>query len=543
MQSSQINLVHHFLEESARILPDKCALVHGDDRISYGELNRDANRIARWLLSRGVTPGDRVVLLLENCREYLAGYYGCLKAGGVAVPLYPDLKQDALMSLLAEIAPSVIISSSRCERTLQTVDLSVLSIRTLLLARPRLKWRETPLSVLSFDEISGAGDCIDPCLPLEEANLASIIFTSGSTGRPKGVMLSHWNIAANTRSIVRYLDLTSDDIQMIVLPFFYVMGKSLLNTHFAAGGTVVINNQFAYPATVIQQMIDEKVTGFSGVPSTYAYLLHRSPLRSVRDKLGSLRYCSQAGGHMARHTKEELLKVLPEHTKLYVMYGATEAAARLTYVEPDRINEKIESIGIPIPDVTMRVLDANGEELPKGETGELVASGPNIMLGYWKDQESTTKALSRNGYHTGDLGYQDDDGYFYVVGRKDNQLKVGGHRINPQEIEDALVATELVIECAVLGLADELAGHRLVAVAVPTGEGVNTQEILCRCSRLLTRHKLPSEIRLVKMLPKNSSGKVDRGACEELLRQLNSGQLNSGQLNSGQLNSGQLNRD
>jgi long-chain acyl-CoA synthetase len=515
-------LIHHFLEESARTLPDKCALVHGDDRVSYGELNRDANRIARWLIGRGVTPGDRVVLLLENCREYLAGYYGCLKAGGVAVPLNPDLKQDSLLSLLAEIAPSVIISSSRCERTLQTVDLSLLSIRTLLLARPRLKWREDPLSVLSFDEITGVGDCSDSSLPLEEMNLASIIFTSGSTGKPKGVMLTHRNIVANTRSIVSYLELTSADIQMVVLPFFYVMGKSLLNTHMAVGGTVVINNTFAYPASVIQQMIDEKVTGFSGVPSTYAYLLHRSPLRSVRDKLASLRYCSQAGGHMARYTKEELLRVLPEHTKLYVMYGATEAAARLTYVEPHRLVDKIDSIGIPIPDVAMKILNDQGKELPQGETGELVANGPNIMPGYWKDQESTTKALSRYGYHTGDMGYRDEDGYFYVVGRRDNQLKVGGHRINPQEIEDALIATDLIIECAVLGVADELAGHRLVAVAVPTGEGISAQDILRRCSKLLARHKLPSEIRLVKILPKNSSGKIDRGACEKLLRQLNS---------------------
>lgn len=223
---------------------------------------------------------------------------------------------------------------------------------------------------------------------------------------------------------------------------------------------------------------------------------------------------------MARHTKEELLKVLPEHTRLYVMYGATEAAARLTYVEPHRIHEKIESIGVPIPDVSMKVLDENGNKLPNGEKGELVANGPNIMLGYWNDPESTSKALSLHGYHTGDLGYQDKDGYFFVVGRKDNQLKVGGHRVNPQEIEDALVATELVIECTVLGLEDSLAGHRLVAVIVPIDGDTTEQTILCHCSRLLPRHKLPGEIRFIKTLPKNSNGKIDRRACLELFRQI-----------------------
>jgi acyl-CoA synthetase (AMP-forming)/AMP-acid ligase II len=387
------------------------------------------------------------------------------------------------------------------------------SIGSLLIARPRLNIRQS----IDISEITGFGEASDHDIAIESGELASIIFTSGSTGKPKGVMLTHDNIVANTRSIVRYLELTSADIQMVVLPFFYVMGKSLLNTHMSVGGTVVLNNQFAYPATVIQQIIDEGVTGFSGVPSTYAYLLHRSPLREARDKLTTLRYCSQAGGHMASHIKEELIKVLPDHTKLFVMYGATEASARLTYVEPHRLSEKIDSIGIPIPDVSMKVLDGEGNELPPGETGELVANGPNIMPGYWRDPESTVKALTVHGYHSGDLGYKDKDGYFFVVGRKDNQLKVGGHRVNPQEIEDAIISTDLVIECAVLGIPDELAGHRLIAVAVPVNGETSEREILADCAKLLPRHKLPGEIRFFRMLPKNSSGKVDRGACLELL--------------------------
>jgi acyl-CoA synthetase (AMP-forming)/AMP-acid ligase II len=513
-----MRLIHHFLEESARAHPDKCALVHGDVRVTYGSLNQAANRLAHWLIDRGMAPGDRAVLLLENCQEYLISYYGVLKAGGAVVPLNPELKPDSLGGLLADIDPRVVISSAKCERLLRSLDFSGLPVRTLLMARPTLHWAESSLSVTALEETVSSGASPNLDVPLVETDLASIIFTSGSTGKPKGVMLSHLNITANTNSIVRYLELTSADIQMVVLPFFYVMGKSLLNTHVAVGGTVVINNSFAYPASVIQQMADEQVTGFSGVPSTYAYLLHRSPLKAYRDRLSALRYCSQAGGHMARHTKEELLKVLPEHTKLFVMYGATEAAARLTYVEPGRIRDKMDSIGIPIPGVNMRVLDENGSVLPRGETGELVASGPNIMLGYWNAPDATAKALGRNGYHTGDIGYQDEDGYFYVIGRKDNQLKVGGHRINPQEIEDTLTDTGLVIEGAVVGLEDALSGHRLVAVVVPTGEGVTERDIIHRCSRILPRHKLPSEILFIKTLPKNSSGKLDRGACVELLR-------------------------
>ena len=160
------------------------------------------------------------------------------------------------------------------------------------------------IQVISFEEMISNQKTLNPEPALTATSLASIIYTSGSTGKSKGVMLSHRNIVSNTHSISQSLQLTSGDIQMVVLPFFYVMGKSLLNTHFAVGGTVVLNNRFAYPASVVKQMAEVKVTGFSGVPSTYAYFLHRSPLRDYRDKLDSLRYCSQAGGHMSRSVSE-----------------------------------------------------------------------------------------------------------------------------------------------------------------------------------------------------------------------------------------------
>ena len=517
MGSTHTNLVHQFLEESARSYPEKCAIVHEDTRLTYKDLNQATNHVAGWLIDQGMKRGDRAVMLLENCREYIISYYAILKAGGVAVPLNPDTKPDSLKSILADITPRFIVSSERCERTLRALS-PTLSVKALLIAKPKLNWRETSLIVVSFEEIINNGDASDPVLPLDGMDLASIIFTSGSTGKPKGVMLSHRNITANTHSIVQYLKLTSNDIQMVVLPFFYVMGKSLLNTHVATSGTIVINNSFLYPASVIKQMIDENVTGFSGVPSTYAYLLHRSPLRSVRDKLGALRYCSQAGGHLARHTKEELLKALPKHTELFIMYGATEAAARLTYVEPWRIHEKLDSIGVPIPGVSLKVLDENGNELTRGEIGELVASGPNIMMGYWQDPIGTSKVLNHNGYRTGDMGYQDNDGYFHVIGRKDNQLKVGGHRVDPQEVEDALISTGLVIETAVIGLEDTLSGQKLVAIAVPIDQGTSEQDILLQCSKRLPRHKLPSTIHFVKALPKNSSGKIDRATCAGFFR-------------------------
>jgi acyl-CoA synthetase (AMP-forming)/AMP-acid ligase II len=540
MNSDKQKLIHNFLEQSAQLFPDKVALIHEEVRASYSLINNMANHLAYRLIELGVTNYDRIAFILNNSLEYVVTYYGILKSGAVAVPLNTDLKPDSLSLILKELEPKVIISSSKFERLLQATALNISDLRAMIISKPKLKWPSPSFQILKFEDLVSSLP-VHPACPMESdlkysigvkffeensaANLtgasqppsllASIIYTSGSTGKPKGVMLSHGNIVSNTHSICQYLELTEKDIQMAVLPFFYVMGKSLLNTHFAVGGTVVINNKFAYPATVLKQMVDEHVTGFSGVPSTYAYLLHRSPLAAYRDRLNSLRYCSQAGGHMSKQIKKELRRVLPGHTKIYIMYGATEASARLTYLDPHNYEKKIDSIGKAIPGVVIKVLNPEGIEVAAGEEGELVVSGPNIMQGYFKDEDTTKKILDHNGYHTGDMGYRDQEGYFYAVGRKDGLLKVGGHRISLQEIEDVLMETELLTEVAVIGVKDDLLGNKLKALAVPKDGEYNENMILQRCSDKLPAYKLPSEIRFVQSIPKNLSGKIDRNKCIE----------------------------
>ena len=571
------NLIHHFLEQSARLYPNKIALIHDDIRATYSEINTKANQLAHYLIDRGLQPGDRVALLLENSLEYVVSYYGILKAGAVAAALSTGTKPDGLKYYLGHLEPKVLISSKKFERVLKATGLADFDIQSVVLKAPKMNWSSHPFPVFSWDDIIRGDLTAPPQLTINdsqllsvnrkigcshegdsesemngflqgqgsqeaqrrrtnstshkeprrltqrllernisERDLAAIVYTSGSTGKPKGVMLSHRNIASNTHSICQYMHLTEKDIQMVVLPFFYVMGKSLLNTHFAVGGTVVINNKFAFPAAMINQMVEEKVTGFSGVPSTYAYLLYRSPLAKLRAKLGSLRYCSQAGGHMSTKIKQELRKVLPEHTEFYIMYGATEASARLTYLEPEAFHRKMDSIGKPIPGVGMRVTGPDGEELPTGQTGELVGHGPNVMLGYWGDEEASSKVLDKDGYHTGDIGYQDEDGYFYVIGRGDNLLKVGGHRINPREIEEALMDTGLVIEVAVLCVPDIILGNKLVALACTKNGDCNENMILRQCVSKLPSYKLPSKMKLVRSLPKNSNGKIDLAKCLQL---------------------------
>ena len=516
MIPEDIKLLHHVLERSAEKFPDKTALIHEHTCAAYRQINENANRLARFLAERGVKRGDRIPFIMENCVEYVITYFGILKAGAAAVPMSTEIKPDGLRPLLDELEPAAVLCTGRFEKIFHDINLSVYPLKCVVIKDSKI---DHPVSAgySSWEEALKGRESSDIRADIDEADLASIIYTSGSTGKPKGVMLRHRNIVANVRSICEYLKLSDRDIQMCVLPFFYVMGKSLLNTHFAVGGTVVINNKFAFPASVVNQMIEEKVTGFSGVPSTFAYLLHRSPLANKRDELKSLRYVSQAGGHMSKQVKEELRRALPDHTEIFIMYGATEASARLTYLEPGRFADRMESIGKAIPGVTISVIRTDGTEADVGEVGEVAGAGDNIMQGYWKDPETTARVLDRNGYHTGDMGYRDEEGFFFVTGRKDFQLKVGGHRINTQEIEDAIMETGLVVEAAVLGIPDTMLGHRLAAVVVPLNRDISEKQIENACAAKLPRYKVPGEFNTVKSLPKNASGKVMKDKCMEFI--------------------------
>ncbi|MFO7840023.1 MAG: class I adenylate-forming enzyme family protein [Desulfosalsimonadaceae bacterium] len=507
-------MIYHFLENSAARYPDKTAVIHEAEQATYSQINTMADNLAGYLHANKIKQGDRIALIMENSIDYIISYYAILKAGAVVAPLNPGLKPDGLQYLIDDLEPAAIIANFKSERLLKALCLNKQTLKLLIIKNPKQKWDELTFPTAAFKEsISGQAVTASPAA-LKPDDLASIIYTSGSTGKPKGVMLSHNNIVSNTHSICQSLELGPDDIQMVVLPFFYVMGKSLLNTHFAVSGTVVINNRFIYPADVVKQMAEENVTGFSGVPSTYAYLLHRSPLAKYRDKLYALRYCSQAGGHMAAQLKKDLRATLPEHTRIVIMYGATEASARLSCLVPEQFEHRPDSIGRAIPGVNLRIMDDAGRFVKDGGPGELVARGPNIMLGYWKDPDSTSRATGPGGwYHTGDMAYQDADGYFYVTGRKDNLLKVSGHKVNPLEIEESLMQSRQLLEVVVGGVPDPLSGYRLIAFCVPIETGVTAEDLQRYCRQTLPKHQVPAEFVLMKNLPKSATGKIDVQAC------------------------------
>lgn len=499
-------LVHEMLRDSAAAAPDQPLLID-DASYSYQHVELESDRLARLLVDRGVSSGDRVALLARNGIDYVVSYYATLKSGAISVPLNTAAEPAQLASCLEDCSPRflVIEPSVRVKaiEAMQAID----SIEGSELLCPAELGQEL------VAQPSGP-----PPVSLKDSEPASIIYTSGSTARPRGATLTHRNLIANTASILSYLRLGAGDRVMAVLPFFYVYGKSLLNTHVAVGGSVVIENRFMFLNSALDRLEQLRCSGFAGVPSTFAILLDRSNL--AERKLEHLRYVTQAGGAMSSATTKRLIQALPRQ-EIFVMYGATEASARLTYLEPSDLERKLGSVGRAIDGVTIKVLRPDGTSAHAGEHGEIVASGPNIMLGYWNDPEETARVLSAEGLRTGDIGYLDDEGFLYVVGRSKEMIKTGAHRVSPQEIEHSILSSGLVHEAAVIGVEDELLGEAIVAFVVLHGNEHEHPPQLARLEehlkRTLPAYKLPQQTRVLEHLPKSGAGKIQKRLLRSLL--------------------------
>lgn len=501
-------LLHRFLERAAVERPDAIAVIDGRRRLSYAELDVLASRFATLLQQAGVGRHDRVLFALDNSIEFVAGYFGALKAGAVAVPLPAGPRNDRLARTVADCTPAAAFVDTSAAASAETVA-ALRPVPAIFATGRRQARRDLPVGWETLaDALNSASAQHDPIRSID-LDLAAIIYTSGSTGEPRGVMLTHRNFVANARSIVSYLALTAGDRVMCVLPFSYVYGLSLLHTHVMVGGSVVIDNRFVFPNLVLQAMADHAVTGFAGVPSTFALLLHRSDLGSVR--LPALRYVTQAGGAMSSRQIRDWLARGPA-VPFYVMYGATEAAARLAYLEPARLADKIGSIGRPIPNVEIVVVREDGGLAATGEVGELVARGSNIARGYWNDPEETAARFGPRGYRTGDLGYRDAEGFLYLVGRRHDMIKVGAHRVGAREIEEVLHEFPGVVEAAVVGASHDLLGEVPVAfIAVHDVRAFDREALQAFCRARLPQHKMPAHLFVRRELPKlGALGKLDK---------------------------------
>jgi long-chain acyl-CoA synthetase len=321
-------------------------------------------------------------------------------------------------------------------------------------------------------------------------------------------MISHKNLIANTSSIVEYLQLTTDDRMLVVLPFYYCYGLSLLHTHLRVGGSIVFNNAFIFLGGVLKSLIDYRCTGFAGVPSHFQILLRKSD--SFKEtKFPDLKYVTQAGGKLAPIFIDEFREAHPD-IRFVVMYGQTEATARLSWLPPEVYERHKGSMGKGIPGVELRVVNEKGELIKPGETGEVVARGDNIMMGYFADEGGTKNAIRNGWLYTGDLGTVDEDGYIYLTARSKEIIKVRGKRISPKEIEAIILALPEVIDCTIEGIEDEIEGEILKATVIVRKDHkdvINRESIILYCSKHLAIYKIPHVYEFKDHLTLSPTGK------------------------------------
>ncbi len=481
-----MNATDYFFEKTYQL---KKPFLVGKEEISYKDLYSSSVFLAEWI-SKTAGTGKHILLLSVNNLFFIKLYLAILKSGNICIPLDPGIEKENYRYIHDLTEPKMIFLSREVEKRLEL--------------NSELSWFPDTLPVTPETFVPDV-----PGGEFDKEKCAEIIFTSGSTGKPKGVMISHKNLIANTSSIVEYLQLTEDDRMLVVLPFYYCYGLSLFHTHLRVGGSIVFNNSFIFLGGVLKSLVDYKCTGFAGVPSHFQILLRKSD--SFKEmKFPDLKYVTQAGGKLAPIFIDEFREAHPE-VRFVVMYGQTEATARLSWLPPEVYDRRKGSMGKGIPGVELRVVNENGEPIKPGETGEVIARGDNIMMGYFADEEGTKNAIRNGGWlYTGDLGTIDEDGYIYLTARSKEIIKVRGKRISPKEIEAVILALPEVIDCTIEGLEDEIEGEMLKATVTVRKDSIGSltkDRLIQHCSQHLALFKVPQVYEFKDDLTISATGK------------------------------------
>ncbi len=507
-------LVQDFLQQSAARLPDKVALVCGGQRLTCAEIDGRANRLHRALRACGVGRGDRVAIYLPNCVEAVIGIFATLKAGAVFVMVNSTTKRDKLLYILNNCRASALLLGERgaAQSGIDTLETEVPSLKLVVLTGPRAE--QTCAGArrrFSFDAVQRDFPAVCPPPVNIDLDLACLIYTSGTTGEPKGVMCDHSSVVFVTRSVVTYLMNTEVDIVFNVLPLSFSYGLYQLMATFCTGGTLVLEESFAFPVAVLQKMAQERVTGFAGVPTIYSIILGLD-LGSL--DLSSLRYLTNAAAGLPVEHVKRLRQTFPK-VSLFLMHGLTEVA-RTMYLPPDQADHRPSSSGIPIPGTELWIEDEQGRQLGPGEIGELVVRGRHVMRGYWDAPEKTAERFRPGPLpgericYTGDLFRQDEDGFFYFVSRKDDIIKSRGEKVAPKEVENVLYSIPGVVEAAVVGVPDPVLGQAVKAILVVNGAQLTEKKVLAHCRAHLEDFMVPKHVEFRDALPKTSSGKIKK---------------------------------
>lgn len=514
-------LVHDWLSRSARRFPDKVALISDGRQWTYKSLDQRTDHLANALVNEGVKRQDRVVVLLDNSAETVISLYGILKSGGVFIILASSLKGAKLRYILENSGAKMLITHvSKAKVVKDAMGDDPADRKVIWVGSPSRIPEEFAASSRSWDEIFSSFDkeakqaeqgrrlprCVD-------VDLATLIYTSGSTGEPKGVMSTHHNMISAARSIIQYVRNSEDDIILDVLPLSFDYGLYQVIMAFMFGGTIVLEKSFLYLHAILERIPQEKVTAFPIVPTIVAMLLKLQDLTQY--DLTSLRYMTNTGAALPVEHIRKLRSMFP-HVTMISMFGLTECK-RVSYLPPEELDRIPSSVGKAMPNCEVFVVDEDGNEVPPGETGELVIRGSNVMQGYWGDPQTTARTYRDGQYpsgrilYSGDYFRKDEQGYLYFLGRKDDMIKSKGERISAKEVENNICCMEGVTEAAVLGVPDEILGQAIKAFIVPAQDvELSEKQVLKYCSANMESFMVPKYIEFMESLPKTPNGKIDK---------------------------------
>ncbi len=522
-------LLHELILSAAESAPDSTALVYKKERRSYGDLAQDIRRVANGLEKAGLDRNERVAIYLSKRPETVAAMFGTTLAAGIFVPVNPLLKADQVTHILTDCNVKTLVTTESRFRDLHDHLDSCPDLRTVILidGAPAASSQTEHLEVLTWDALICHGD-VSRARPTIDSDIAAIFYTSGSTGRPKGVVLSHRNMVAGAKSVAEYLANRPSDRLLAVLPFSFDYGFSQLSTAFHSGASVTLMD-YLFPKDVIRAVADGAITGLAGVPPLWIQI---AKLEWPAEATASLRYITNSGGAMPRTTLQRLRTTMPS-AQVFLMYGLTEAF-RSTFLPPDQVDHRPESIGKSIPNAEVMVVRPDGTQCEPGEPGELVHRGPLVSLGYWNDTAKTAERFKPSpgqpdgltipevAVWSGDTVVADDEGYLTFIGRDDEMIKTSGYRVSPNEVEEVIYKSQLAAEAVAIGIPDPDIGQAIFIVGVISDgtdeQSVDTQ-LLDYCRKNLPTFMIPHHLVWREQLPRNANGKIDRARIRDELRE------------------------
>lgn len=495
-----MNIAQH-IERASRQFPDQPAILFEGKSISYRELNTAVNRLANAFAAQGIEKGDRIALYLPNIPQFAICYFAALKAGAMAVSVNPMLKAYELKYILNDCGAIIVCTVEDLLRNIKREDYP--DLKAILVCEG--KAHANP----SLNEWMDKGSDTFHTADMHPEDPAAILYTSGTTGFPKGATLTHGNVVSNAWAAAHHSGFTPNDRMALFLPLFHVFGQNfIMNGAFTACGTVALYRRFV-PDRVLDSIGNERVTMFFAVPTIYINLLN---MDLSKYDMTSIRYEFSAASTMPREISSQWTKRFGR--PVYEGYGLTECSPFACYNHD--FNHKFGSVGTPIENFEVKILDENDNEVSLGEWGEICVRGPGVMKGYWNRPEETDQALKNGWLHSGDTGNMDDEGYVFIVDRVKDMINVAGFKIWPAEIEQFMYTHPGIQELAVYGVPHPEKGESVkAAVVIKENASLTADEILAFCRENLANYKVPSAVDIVSELPKSPTGKILKRVLRE----------------------------